>query len=241
MTVLSCAAIAVLTISAFTMLSAPATAAQPVGTDGRSEEDAARRLIDEVIQRYESTESYRLSFTQETYWSLADTSFVSTGVLLLEHPFLLAIRYDDGSRIASDGESLWVYVAQTNQFLATDVDSSDVVIDPPRLLRQYIPDVGGTYPAPTPAQPEGVSAGTGRTVAISLRPLREGGEPAALDVYIDDQSGFVRQIAARTRSGDYTRYTITNTELDVTTRPSDFVLKRPPDAERLSGDAPALR
>jgi outer membrane lipoprotein-sorting protein len=230
------------TFAAVLALAQPATAADPAQNDSETDQkNAAHRFIEEVIGRYQSAHSYRLAFTQETYWSLADTSFLSNGELLLEQPSLLAIRYDDGSRIASDGESLWVYVAQTNQFLATDVDSSDVVIDPPRLLSQYVPDESGSFPEPTPARSEG-DPGTGRdAIALSLRPARRDGEPASLDVYVDARSGLVRQIVARARSGDYTRYTIDRTELDVETSPSDFVLRRPPGAERLSGGAPALR
>lgn len=200
--------------------------------------DGARGLISDVIERYESTDSYRLSFQQETYWALADTTYVSEGVLLLKHPSMLSITYDDGSRIVSNGESLWVYVSQTDQFLATDVDSSDVLMDPPRLLRQYEPDPDGTYPSPTPARPEGAPPDADETVALSLRPGRPGGEPASLEVHVDRVSGLIRQIVAHARSGDYARYTVRSTELNARTRPSDFVLHRPPGAHRLDGGAP---
>lgn len=199
--------------------------------------DDARGLVRSVIERYESTDSYRLSFQQETYWALADTTYVSDGVLLLKHPSMLSITYDDGSRIVSNGESLWVYVSQTNQFLATEVDSSDVLMDPPRLLRQYEPDPDGAYPSPTPARPEGAGPDTDESVALSLRPGRPGGEPASLEVYVDRTSGLIRQIVAHARSGDHTRYTVRSTELNARTSPSDFVLKRPPGAHRLDGAA----
>ncbi|MBN2565516.1 MAG: outer membrane lipoprotein carrier protein LolA [Candidatus Eisenbacteria bacterium] len=214
---------------------------EPAGETRLSSDKAALKLIGDVIERYESEASYKLTFQQETYWSLADTTFVSNGVLLLEQPSLLSIRYDDGSRVVADGESVWVYVAQTNQFLATNVDSSDVVMDPPRLLRQYAPDPSGTFPTPTPARPEGKMTDNWSTVALSLKPRGGVGEPASLDVYVDQPGGLVRQIVARSRSGDLTRYTVLSTELGVTTKPSDFKLSRPSGAQRLTGDGAGLR
>jgi outer membrane lipoprotein-sorting protein len=202
---------------------------------------SAHGLIAEVIERYESADSYRLSFRQETFWALAETTYISEGVLLLAHPSMLSISYDDGSRIVSNGDSLWVYVSQTNQFLATEIDSSDVLMDPPRLLMQYVPDSDGPYPSPTPSRPEGAPAESGATVALSLRPRSSGAEPASMDVYIDTSSNLVRQIVAHARSGDYTRYTVTSTRLNARTESSDFVLKRPPGSQRLDGGAPGLR
>jgi outer membrane lipoprotein-sorting protein len=201
----------------------------------------AQELIDDVISRYESAASYRLTFTQQNYWALADTTFSSDGVLLLQHPSLLSIRYDDGSRIVADGESLWVYVAQTNQFLATAIDSSDVILDPPRLLGQYVPDAKGRFPTPTSAMPEGAPADAAPALALSLKPGGDLGEPAALDVYIDARTFLVRQLVARARSGDYTLYTIRSTEVDAPASTSDFTLRRPPGAELLTGESAGLR
>jgi outer membrane lipoprotein-sorting protein len=197
----------------------------------------AHKLIEDTVARYDAARSYSMSFRQITYWSLADTTYTTSGVLVFEQPSLLSIRYDDGSRIAADSESLWVYVAQTNQYLATSVDSSDVVLDPPRLLQQFVPDPQGRFPIPTLAKPEQTPANEAPAVALSLRPRDGSGEPAAVDVYLDEKTGLIEQLVAHSRSGDYTRYVITETTFNVAVTPSEFSLRKPPGAESLSGGA----
>jgi outer membrane lipoprotein-sorting protein len=189
----------------------------------------AEELIQRVIDRYEASDSYRILFTQETFWALADTVLSSSGEMLVQHPLNVSISYDDGSRVASNGESLWVYASQTNQFFATAVDSNDVVIDPPQFLRRFEPDPDRRFPTP---QVE--SALYANQVVLSLRP-RGGGEPRGMDVHINERELLVTQITARSSSSDWTRYKISETVFDVPTTPSDFVFAIPPGAERIGG------
>ncbi len=189
----------------------------------------AEELMQRVIDRYEASDSYRILFTQDTFWALADTLLSSSGQMLVQHPLHVSISYDDGSRVVSNGESLWVYASQTNQFFATAVDSNDVVIDPPRFLRRFEPDPDRPFPTP---QVE--SALYANQVVLSLR-SRGGGEPRSMDVHIDERELLVTQIEARSSSSDWTRYRISETVFDVPTTPSDFVVTMPPGAERIGG------
>ena len=189
----------------------------------------AEELIQRLIDRYEASDSYRILFTQETFWALADTVLTSSGEMLVQHPLHVSISYDDGSRVVSNGESLWVYTSQTNQFFATAVDSNDVVIDPPRFLRRFEPDPDRPFPTP-----EVESALSANQVALSLR-SRDGGEPRGMDVQIDERELLVTQITARSSSSDWARYRISETVFDVATTPSDFVVTMPPGAERIGG------
>ena len=189
----------------------------------------AEELMQGLIDRYEASDSYRILFTQDTFWALADTMLSSSGEMLVQHPLHVSISYDDGSRVASNGESLWVYTSQTNQFFATEVDSSDLMIDPPELLRRFEPDP--ERPFPTPQVESALYPGQ---VVLSLR-ARGGGEPRGLEVYIDEGELLVRQITARSSSSDWTRYRITKTVFGVKTSPADFAVTIPPGAERIGG------
>lgn len=187
-------------------------------------------LVQRVVERYLSHDSYRIAFTQETYWALADTVLTAKGELLVERPLSVSIAYDDGSRVASNGESLWVYTEQTNQFFATTVDSSDIVIDPPRLLKQYEPDPEGPFPTPSPDSVIRINE-----IVVSLRPTGGVGEPAHLDVYIDSESLLVFKLFARSSTSDWTRYVVHETTFDVETSPDDFVFARPPGSRLITG------
>jgi len=198
----------------------------------------ARNLIDRLVERYESENSYRIAFRQESYWALADTSMHSEGVLLLQRPSHLSVRYDDGSTIVSNGDTLWVYMTQTNQYFSTDIGADDTVIDPPRVLRSFVPDPNGPYAGPEDiADPDGSvpTASAVTEAALFLIAADGAGEPARLEVALDPSRSLVTGMTAHTRSGDYTRYEISETRFGVATDPSDFVFEVPPGAERVGG------
>jgi outer membrane lipoprotein-sorting protein len=200
--------------------------AAPAGPAGGGTE--ASGLLDRVIGRYENASSYVIDFEEDLFWALADTHQVARGELAVERPSLVSVRYDDGGRIVVTAESLRVFVPATNQFFSAPVDSSDVVIDPARLLRQYVPDPS----APVP------SGGSGVPVVVALEPRSSGASLGRLLVTIDPEGLVVTQIVASSPTGDRTTYRIGRTRFDVAVPPGDFVLRRPPGAELIRG-APA--
>jgi outer membrane lipoprotein-sorting protein len=235
-------AMAIIAISCLLLAMPPAAGAQASTPDdsvanGR-EITIARNLIERLIERYESERSYSIDFRQESYWALADTSMLSEGTLLLERPAKLSVRYDDGSTIVSNGDTLWVYMAQTNQYFTTDIGADDTVIDPPRVLRQYVPDPDAPYAGPDHIADSSGAVPTASAVteaALFLIPADSAGEPSRLQVTLDPSRSLVTGMTAHTRSGDYTRYEITDTRFGVDTRHSDFVFEVPPGAERVGG------
>ena len=225
---------------ALALLATPC-AAEPGQRPEPTEADMARarEIVAKIIERYESEDSYRISSTQESYWSLADTTIISAGVLILKRPSKLVLRYDDGSMIATSGDTLTVYMSQTNQYFVTLIGEDDTVIDPPRVLRSFVPDPGGPFSGPSAAEPA-VSAGGEMSTRIVqeilvLIPTDSAGEPARLEVTVDPSRSVVKGMVAHTRSGDHTRYRIQETSFGVETKPSDFVIDIPPEAERIGG------
>lgn len=186
----------------------------------------ARALIECCLDRYESAASHRITFLQENYWALAETTYVTEGTLLLMRPSSLAIRYPDGGAVVSDGESLRVYVAATEQFFVAPVDSTDLLLDPARLLRAYEPD------ASTPVLQGGGSPRG--TATVSMRPRDRRLEPARLDVTIDEDCDLTL-IVAISSSGDRTRYRIIEADRDPRLPSDAFRLPRPAGAEMIRG------
>lgn len=202
---------------------APSQATDEAGV-AASSGSREQQLIGATIERYEAAETYQLEFTQESYWALADSTQSTRGVLSVINPSQFSIRYENGGRIVVNAESLWVYIPETQQFFSGPVDSSDVAVDPARLLRQYVPD---------PEIPSReLDAGT---MTIALRPRTGGREPSRLTVEIGRQSGLVESISARTSTGDVTRYSIHSTRFDLPVAPGDFLLARPSGAEAIEG------
>jgi len=194
------------------------------GADALAE---AERLVASTVSEYESADAYVIDFRQESYWALADSTQVTTGVLAVARPARASIRYEDGGRIVVRGESLWVYVPQTNQFFSTRLDSMDTFLDPIRLLS------GFTLDAEAPFAPETVADVRQRTV--TLRPRPPALEPVRVDVRIDTESFLVRALTAFASSGDRTSYLMGETRLPASIPDSTFVPVRPAGAELIRG------
>ncbi len=206
-------------MAALTLIGAVAAASDEADAASR-----ANKLVAMAIDRYEASETYRMEFVQEAYWSLADSTQTSRGTLVVSNPYSISVRYADGGRIVVHAGSLRVYVPQTNQFFRGPVDSRDVVIDPPHLLRQYAPDPD------TPLDERGDG-----TAVVLLRHRRNAQEPNRLAVEIDEQSGLVTEISARTSTGDRTTYRIVDTRFGQPVAPDEFTLTRPAGAELIEG------
>ncbi len=185
----------------------------------------ARELIARVIERYDDARSYRIGFTQDSYWALADSTMSVSGVLLLERPGNISIRYADGGRIVVAQDSLWVYSPATSQFFVAAVDSADVALDPARLLRQFEPD----RTAPFAAEPRG------SITTLILKPSTAFSEPVRVEVSIDTNARSVTRIVAFASTGDRTTYTMHASSYDVTVPAGEFVLRRPEGTELITG------
>ncbi|MFH1502506.1 MAG: outer membrane lipoprotein carrier protein LolA [Candidatus Eisenbacteria bacterium] len=214
-------------LAALSILAAALLLTFAPGPAGAAASDEAAALAGSVADVYERSSSYRIEFTQESYWSLADSMQVTRGVLLARPPASVSIRYEDGGRIAANGESLWVYVPQTGQFFCSPMDADDVAVDPARLLRLYTPDAEEPF--------EDAPAGKR---SVRLRPLNPSAEPARLTVTVDMERLVVTEIVARSLSGDRTTYRMLDTTFSVTLDPAEFRPRRPPGSELIRSQAP---
>ena len=205
----------------------PALAEEPPASPELAE---AQALVDRVVDRYEGARSYRIEFTQESYWALADTSLFADGVLFLERPDRISVSYSDGGRIVVDGDSMRVFVAMTNQFFVTTIESADVMLDPAVLLREFHPD----RLAPVADDADDRTAGT-RTV--SMRPSVSFTEPARILATIDPRSHSIVNIVAFSTAGDRTAYRMHACHFDVPAPDGAFVLPKPEGAELIT-DSP---
>lgn len=218
-------------MAAALMAAAPVTAASKTADPGAGVLSArmaeARDVVSAALLRYDSARTYRLDFVQENYWALADSTSVVNGTLLYERPGKMSLTYGDGSRIVVAGDSMRVYAAQTAQFFVVEVDSSDVAIDPPRLLRAYAPDPISPFAAREP-----LSDGSR---VVNLKPQASFSEPTRVEVTIDPGSGTVTKIAALSSSGDRMTYSIRASRFGVDVSEDEFVLRRPSDATLVKG------
>ncbi len=182
------------------------------------------REIEEAAASYLDQDSYRLTFSQENYWALADSGFVTHAVLSARPPHALSIRYDDGGRIVASGGTLRVFIPQTNQFFVSRIDSTGLTIDPASILRSY---------RLHPSDPI-ISCDTTH-LRVHLVPDNRFMDPSRVDVTIDRTRQLVVRLSARASSGDSSTYIIESTELGAAIPDSEFRLAPPQGASVQSG------
>ena len=182
------------------------------------------RELDEAAATYLDADSYRLTFSQENYWALADSSFVTRAVLSARPPQALSISYDDGGRIVASGGTLRVFIPQTNQFFVSRIDSTGLTIDPASILRSY---------RLHPSDP--IISCDETHLRVHLIPDNRFMDPSRVDVTIDRARHLVVRLSAHASSGDRSTYDIEHTELGRTIPDSEFRLVAPPGASVQSG------
>jgi outer membrane lipoprotein-sorting protein len=181
----------------------------------------AAGLVSEIVDRYERARSCRLEFEQSNYWALADSTYTTGGTLLLERPNKVSVRYADGSRIVVREDSVRVYVPSTRQLFIAPVDSSDVAIDPARLLKSYRPDTE------QPFLPIGQGESTDLR-RLNLKPRTAGLEPTRLEALVDARRSLVQKLTVMWSTGDSVVYNVRETRFDVQIDKDEFVIHRPP-------------
>ncbi len=182
------------------------------------------REIEQAAAAYLEQSSYRLTFSQENYWALADSSFVTHAVLTARPPHTLSISYDDGGRIVASGGTLRVFIPQTNQFFVSLIDSTGLTVDPAAILKSY-----RLHPS------EPLISSDDTHLCVHLVPENRYMDPSRVDVTIDRVRHLVVRLAAVASSGDRSTYVIERTELGAVIPDSEFQLAPPPGASIQSG------
>ena len=184
------------------------------------------REIEEAAAAYLDEDSYRLTFSQENYWALADSSFVTRAVLTARPPHALSIRYDDGGRVVASGGTLRVFIPQTNQFFVSRIDSTALTVDPASILRSY-----SLHPS------EPVISCDATQLRVRMVPENRFMDPSRIDITIDRTRHRVVRLSAYASSGDRSTYVIESTELGSAVPDGEFLLA-PPQGASVQGGAP---
>ena len=194
----------------------------------------ASELTEELIERYSAMDSFAMEFDQTSHWTLADSTFTTSGTLSVERPGRIAVSYAGGGTIVIRGDSLRAYAPETNQFFVAGIDTASSVIDPARLLKGYRPDPENPILSTRDDPRFDVPPPSG-TVSLALRPRERLIEPSRLVVRVDPDQRRVLSILAVAASGDWTRYDIRSERRVGHHPPGTFVLSRPRGAELVTG------
>lgn len=162
---------------------------------------------DQVLQRADRAlarlETLRADFDQQVYNPVLERTTTGRGTLTYRSPELFRIAYSDpaGDVVVNDGERVWIYLpsSQPGQVIRQPAAGSEI-----RNPLTYLRDLRDDYVAVSGGSQTIAGRATDRLV---LTPEGDRAPFMLLEVWVDRETGFLRQVRTRTDEGVATTYT----------------------------------
>ncbi len=166
------------------------------------------RVLQRADRALERLETLRAEFDQQVYNPVLERTTTGHGTLTYRSPDLFRIAYSDprGDVVVNDGERVWIYLpsSQPGQVIRQPAAGSEV-----RNPLTYLRDLREDYVAVS----GGAQTISGRsTDRLVLTPARVRAPFMLLEVWVDRETGFPRQVRTRTDEGVATTYTFVRLE-----------------------------
>ncbi len=196
-------------------------------TAGLGYQSDPERVLERADRALDGLETLRAEFDQRVYNPVLERTTTGHGTLTYRSPELFRIVYSDpaGDVVVNDGERVWIYLpsSQPGQVIRQPATRSEV-----RNPLTYLRDLRDDYVA--------VSGGT-QTVAgratdrLVLTPKGERAPFMLLEVWVDRETGYLRQVRTRTDEGVATTYTFVQLEPNAPLSGSAFEFEPPEGVE----------
>ncbi|MGH7544146.1 MAG: outer membrane lipoprotein chaperone LolA [Gemmatimonadota bacterium] len=194
------------------------------GLGSQSDPEQVLRRADRAL---DGLETLRAEFDQRVYNPVLERTTTGHGTLTYRSPELFRIAYSDpeGDVVVNDGERVWIYLpsSQPGQVIRQPAGQSGV-----QNPLTYLRDLRNDYVA--------VSGGT-QTVAghptdrLVLTPAGPRAPFMLLEVWVERETGFLRQVRTRTDEGVATTYTFVRLEPNVRLSAGAFEFEPPRGVE----------
>ena len=89
-----------------------------------------------VEESYDSKSVIEARVEQESYWVNLDERVSSSAKLWLGKGGAIRLEYETGGRVVSDGDTIWVYVPESEQVFISRADTSSL-LNPARLVTHF--------------------------------------------------------------------------------------------------------
>jgi outer membrane lipoprotein carrier protein len=177
-------------------------------TSGLGIQGDPEQVLRRADRALDGLKTLRAEFDQRVYNPVLERTTTGHGTLTYRSPELFRIAYSDpeGDVVINDGEQVWIYLpsSQPGQVIRQPADQSEV-----QNPLTYLRDLRDYYVA--------VSGGT-QTVAgratdrLVLTPADSRAPFMLLEVWVERETGFLRQVRTRTDEGVATTYTFVRLE-----------------------------
>ncbi|MFN2421219.1 MAG: outer membrane lipoprotein chaperone LolA [Gemmatimonadota bacterium] len=170
--------------------------------------DAIARRADEALA---ALRSLRASFVQEVQNPLLEKTTTGRGTILYRAPDRYRIAYNDpaGDLVVNDGTRVWIYLpsSQPGQVIRQPAQETGV-----RNPLMYLRDLRDRYAV----RYVGVETVSGHSAdKLDLTPRGQGAPFAAVEAWVDRDTGLLRRVRTRAEDGVVTTYTFTTLERNV--------------------------
>lgn len=96
-----------------------------------------KKVVEQVLKKYEAAKSFQADFEQTYYWVLPDTKSEQYGTIWLEGKTKFKIQTEN-QLIVSDGKTVWTYSKTTNQVLIDEVQKADDITLPGDIMLTFL-------------------------------------------------------------------------------------------------------
>jgi outer membrane lipoprotein carrier protein len=175
------------------------------GLLAQSDPEQVLRRADRAL---DGLETLRAEFDQRVYNPVLERTTTGHGTLTYRSPELFRIAYSDpeGDVVVNDGERVWIYLpsSQPGQVIRQPARQSEV-----QNPLTYLRDLRDDYVAVSGGPQTVAGRSTDRLV---LTPAGARAPFMLLEVWVERETGFLRQVRTRTDQGVATTYTFVRLE-----------------------------
>ena len=168
-------------------------------------------ILDEVRKRFGNYKTFSAKFEKQFYWAILDEKHTRQGRIYTRRPNQFRVETDDGNLVLADGQTIWAFIKQNEQIIASSYDGE--LRTPWEILLDY----SANY---IPVQVEEVQHEGRPAYAVSLKPRLQNSSISHLKIWVHRKSWFLLKVEQTETNHDVTTYVLkehkTNKKLDET-------------------------
>ena len=166
-------------------------------------------ILAEIEKRFGSYKTFSAKFEKQFYWAILDEKHTRKGRIYTRQPNQFRVETDDGNMVLADGETIWAFVKQNEQIIASSYDGE--LRTPWGILLAYTANY-------LPVQVEELKYEGRPAFAVSLRPRSQNSSISQLKIWVSKKDWFLLKVEQTETNDDVTTYLLkehkTNKRLD---------------------------
>ena len=154
-------------------------------------------ILAEIEKRFGTYKTFSARFEKQFYWAILDEKHTRQGRIYTRHPNQFRVETDDGNMVLADGQTIWAFVKQNEQIIASSYDGE--LRTPWEILLAYTANY-------LPVQVEELKYEGRPAFAVSLRPRLQNSSISQLKIWVSKKDWFLLKVKQTETNNDVTTY-----------------------------------